>query len=166
MFYSLDSCSRAIYKVSCVRNFVHEMNESLGKLISCLYRYSQMYLQNQLEQYNIGSGQFSFLRALFHRDGIHQEDLVQSLNIDKATCTRAIKKLVKEGYVIKQRDVNDRRAYKIFLTEKARTIESVLDEISLKWKAILLSGFTKEEQKVVMTLLKKMVDNASLERVL
>lgn len=147
-----------------MRNFMHEMNESVGKLLSCLHRYSQMYLQNKLEEYNIGSGQFSFLRALFHEDGVHQEDLAQSLKIDKATCTRAIKKLVKEGYVIKQRDVTDRRAFKIFLTEKAKTIEPVLDEISLKWKALLLSGFTKEEQKFVMTMLKKMVDNASLER--
>ncbi|KYK36083.1 MAG: hypothetical protein AYK19_09700 [Theionarchaea archaeon DG-70-1] len=135
--------------------------ESLGKLISCLYRYSQMNLGNKLEQYNIGSGQFSFLMSLFREDGVHQEYLVKSIKVDKATCTRAVKKLVKEGYVTRQKDSKDKRAYKIFLTEKAKPTEPVLKKISSEWKALLLSGFTEEEKELVMDFLKRMVHNAS-----
>jgi DNA-binding MarR family transcriptional regulator len=138
-----------------------EKEESLGKLISCLYRYSQMYLGNELEQYHIGSGQFSFLKTLLHEDGIHQEDVAHLLKIDKATCTRAVKKLMKEGYTTRQKDAEDKRAYNLFLTEKAHSIECELETISSKWKALLLSGFEEDEKVLVMRFLTKMVKNAS-----
>jgi DNA-binding MarR family transcriptional regulator len=143
-----------------------ETQESLGRLISCLYRYTHMYLSHELEQYNIGSGQFSFLMALYREDGVHQEDLAQSIKIDKATCTRAVKKLVKEGYITRKRDPEDKRAYRIFLTEKGKTMEPVLKHISETWKTILLTGFTEEEKGLVMDFLKRIVQNASHKRLL
>lgn len=138
-----------------------EKEESLGKLISCIYRYSQIYIGKELEQYNIGSGQFSFLKRLYHADKIHQEDLAQFLKVDKATGARAIQKLAEEGYVIKERDPADRRAYRIFLTEKGERLEPIIKKISSEWTTILLSGFTEDEKKFVIQSLKKMVRNAS-----
>jgi DNA-binding MarR family transcriptional regulator len=138
-----------------------ETQESLGRLISCLYRYTHMYLSHELEQHNIGSGQFSFLMALCREDGVHQEDLAQSIKIDKATCTRAVKKLVKEGYITRKRDSEDKRAYRIFLTEKGKKMEPVLKYISETWKAILLTGFTEEEKELTIDFLKRIVQNAS-----
>ena len=143
-----------------------ETQESLGRLISCLYRYTHMYLSHELEQYNIGSGQFSFLMALYREDGVHQEDLAQSIKIDKATCTRAVKKLAKEGYITRKRDPEDKRAYRIFLTEKGKTMEPVLKHISETWKEILLTGFAGEEKGLVIDFLKRIVQNASHKRLL
>ena len=92
----------------------------IGKLISFLYRYSQMYLDKELAPYHIGSGQFYILMPLYKNDGMNQESLSQSISIDKAAITRAIQKLMKEGYVIRQRNEEDRRSYHIFLTEKGK----------------------------------------------
>lgn len=138
-----------------------EARESLGKLISCIYRYNQIYIGKELEQYSIGSGQFSFLMRLYHKDRIHQEDLAQFLKVDKATSARAIQKLAEKGYVIKERDSSDRRAYKIFLTKKGKNLEQIVKKISAEWGKILLSGFTKDEKKFLIESLKKMVHNAS-----
>lgn len=46
---------------------------------------------------------------------IKQEELSSYLSIDGANTTRAIKKLEKEGYVIRKQDEKDRRVKRIYL---------------------------------------------------
>jgi DNA-binding MarR family transcriptional regulator len=138
--------------------------QSIGKLISCLYRNSQVYLGKELEQYHIGSGQFSFLMALYHEEGITQECLAYYLKVDKATSARAVKKLVRAGLVKRKKDLQDKRKLKVFLTKKGKRMEPEIKEISSEWTAILFSGFTKDEKKEIASLLEKMAENASAVR--
>ncbi|MBU7018523.1 MAG: MarR family transcriptional regulator [Theionarchaea archaeon] len=137
--------------------------KSLGRFISCIYRYTQMYIGKELEKYRIGSGQFSFLMTLYRRDGITQEDLANLLHVDKATSARAVKNLEKEGYIARKEDAEDKRKYRVFVTEKGREIESMMKSISSEWTARLLSGFTEDEKESVTIFLEKMVKNISEE---
>ena len=82
----------------------------------------------ELEVYRIGSGQYDFLMVLYHKDGISQENLARMLKVSKATSTRAIQNLEKEGYVYRQRDKDDLRAYKVYLTEKGKEMRGVIFE--------------------------------------
>jgi len=77
--------------------------DSIGRWISMLYRYSQIYVGNKLQPYGIGKGQFMFLIKLFERDGLNQDELVDGLNIDKGTTARALRKLEQEGYIKRQK---------------------------------------------------------------
>lgn len=133
----------------------------IGKFVSFLYRYSQMYLDKELKPYHIGSGQFYLLMPLFQKDGVNQESLVQSINLDKANVTRAVQKLVKEGYVFQQRDNEDRRSYRIFLTEKGRAIEPGLKKIALEWENILLSSFDSDKKQTIVNSFEDMIKNVS-----
>jgi len=135
--------------------------ESVGRLTSCIYRYSLIHIGNELKPYNIGSGQFNFLMALYYKDGINQETLAQSLKLDKATTARAITKLIKEGYVTRQKDDLDLRAYKIFLTKKAKKMGPIIKKILSRWTKTLLSGFTEDERKLFLDFLKRTVQNAT-----
>ncbi|MEX2737821.1 MAG: MarR family winged helix-turn-helix transcriptional regulator [Candidatus Wukongarchaeota archaeon] len=135
--------------------------ESVGRLASCIYRYGLIHIGNELKPYNIGSGQFNFLMALYHKDGINQETLAQSLKLDKATTARAITKLIKEGYVTRQKDDLDLRAYKIFLTKKAKKMGPIIKKILSRWTKTLLSGFTEDERKLFLDFLKRTVQNAT-----
>ncbi|MDD1730001.1 MAG: MarR family transcriptional regulator [Methanospirillum sp.] len=136
-------------------------NEFLGKIISFLYRYGKIYLDTELESYHIGSGQFYLLMPLFAQDGINQESLAQIIKVDKATVTRAIQKLVDEGYVFRQRDEEDRRAYRVFLTAKARVIEPEIRKIALGWEEILLSGLDADQKELIAHTFGDMIENVS-----
>ncbi|WP_319580245.1 MarR family transcriptional regulator [uncultured Methanospirillum sp.] len=133
----------------------------IGKLISFLYRYSQMYLDNELASYHIGSGQFYILMPLYIYDGINQESLSQSISINKAAVTRAIQKLINEGYVFRQRSGEDKRSYHIYLTEKGRLIEPHIKQIALKWEDILLSEFESDHRNLIVNSLEDMIENVS-----
>jgi len=135
-------------------------NSSIGRYISILYRYFQMYLDRELKPYNIGSGQFPILKVLHHHDGISQEKIRNYLRTDKGTIAKSIKRLVTEGYIIRKIDQADKRAYKIYLTEKAYKIKPDIQKILKKWTDILSDGFTEEERTAVLKLLSKMTQNA------
>lgn len=133
--------------------------EALGKYISILYRQGNAFLTKKYSKYNIGSGQYMFLIQLYGKDGLSQEELSSRLNIDKGTTARAIKKLEDEGYIIREIDEDDKRAYKIFLTEKAKEIREGFFKILGEWNNILTSGLTAEEVEIVLKLMKKVANN-------
>jgi DNA-binding MarR family transcriptional regulator len=136
-------------------------NEFVGKAISYLYRYGQIYIGTKIEPYGIGSGQFPFLMKLYHEDGINQESLSDYLKIDKGTTTRAIQKLVDEGYVFRQRDEKDKRSYRVFLTEKGKKLEPDMRKIVSEWVDILFFGFDDNQRRETKNSLEIMFENVS-----
>ncbi|WP_440948230.1 MarR family winged helix-turn-helix transcriptional regulator [Methanosarcina sp. T3] len=123
--------------------------------IAHIYRSHLAYMAKELEAYRIGSGQFDFLMVLYRRDGISQETLARILKVSKATSTRAIQSLEKEGYVYRQRDRDDLRAYKVYLTEKGKEIREVVLEKLISFVDTLLSDFTPEEKEIFRQLVQK-----------
>lgn len=134
--------------------------ESIGRLIACLYHQARGYFEKEFAPYNLGSGTFPVLKALLHHDGINQQELSAKLHVDKATTTRSITKLVKLGYVRRERDSEDLRAYRLFVTQKARDIAPEIWRVLQSWTAILAEGMTEEERETALSLLHHMRNNA------
>lgn len=139
---------------------MRDNEHSIGRWISILYRYGQGHIGKKLEKYNIGSGQYIFLLALYRKDGISQEEISAHLKIDKATTAKAIKRLEEEGYILRETDIDDKRAYKVYLTEKALDIKPFVQAVIADWNNILASGLSEDEKENVLRLLKKMAENA------
>ncbi len=123
--------------------------------IAHIYRSQLAYMAKELEAYRVGSGQFEFLLILYHKDGISQETLAKILKVSKATSARAIQNLENEGYVYRQRDENDLRAYRIYLTEKGTEMRNIIFRKLNSFTDILFSDFTLEEKKIFKLLIHK-----------
>lgn len=132
----------------------------IGRWISFLYRYNQVFMDKQLSSYDIGGGQFIYLLILYMQDGITPEKLSSVLNIDKGTTTVAVKKLLEEGYIRREPVPKDKRSYKIYLTEKAEYIQDEFKRILSLWTELLTENFTETEKHAASTYLKRMHDNA------
>ncbi len=135
-------------------------NESVGRLIACLYRHARSFLEKEMSEFKLGSGTYVFLLPLFKHDAMNQNELSKKLHIDKANTTRAIRKLIDLGYIKRERDENDNRAYKLFITPKAKQIKPEIHRILRTWTQIISSGLTIEEKKIGLELLEKMTSNA------
>ncbi len=134
--------------------------ESIGKYISVLHRYSMMEIGKELEPLGIGVGQFHFLMCLSHHDGVSQESISSHLRYDKATVTRGIKKLEENGYVRREKDEEDGRVQRVYMTDEGREIVGEVKKALTKNSDILLEGFSPEERKTLFELMAKMFDNA------
>jgi DNA-binding MarR family transcriptional regulator len=137
-----------------------KQHESLGRLIACLYRQGRTYFERELAPLGLGSGALPVLIRLLHHDGMNQQELSEQLHVDKATTTRVITKLIKRGYVRREKDPADNRAYRLFVTPKARDIEPEIRKVLHSWTAILAEGMMPEEKESALALLKRMRDNA------
>jgi Transcriptional regulators len=133
--------------------------EHLGKHISLLYRQSQIYFNAELKKYRLGSGQYIFLLSLLKNEGINQEQLADIVKIDKTTTARAVAKLEREGYLTRETSLEDKRAYILHSTEKARSIQKVLGEILDRWNDSMLADFTAEDKNTLRRLLDRAIGN-------
>lgn len=133
---------------------------SIGRRISLLHRYGNVYINEQLKPYDIGAGQYQFLAMLYQNEGLSQDEIACLLKIDKGTTARAIAKLEKEGYVERKVFSVDKRIKKLYLTDKAYVFESKLFSILLGWTNVLTKDLSLEEQEFALKLLNKMALNA------
>ncbi|MDQ7095050.1 MarR family transcriptional regulator [Desulfosporosinus sp. PR] len=133
---------------------------SIRRYISTLYRYGNSHIAKRLEFLNIGSG-YSILLTLYRQGGISQEELSAILKIDKGTTAKATKKLEDEGYLSREIDVNDRRAYNVFLTAKGLEVIPKIQSAIKEWEKIITSGFSEKEIYLAAEILYKMAENAS-----
>ncbi len=130
--------------------------EILGP-IAHIYRSHLAYMTKELEAYRVGSGQFEFLLFLYHKDGVSQETLAKMLKVSKATSARAIQNLEKEGYVYRERDESDLRAYRVYLTDKGKEMRNIIFKKQASFMDLLFSDFSFEEKEIFRILIHKAV---------
>lgn len=133
--------------------------ESIGRYISHLHRVGANFLTKEYEKYDIGFGQYQFLIQLYLEDGMSHEGLTEKISVDKATTTRAIKKLEESGYVKLVLNEKDKRKYYIYLTEKAIEKRDEILEISMKWNEQLVGSLEQGELDQLFVLLRKIARN-------
>ncbi|MFE5322971.1 MarR family winged helix-turn-helix transcriptional regulator [Paenibacillus sp. NPDC056579] len=134
---------------------------TIPRWVSLLYRYGQMYIGDRLKHLDIGRGQHIFLNTLYREDGLSQEELSSYLKIDKGTTAKALKKLEEQGYVTRQVRDEDKRSYRIFLTEKALLIKDEVRAVLADWRTKVTEGLSEEEKQMALTVLEKMGTNAA-----
>ena len=135
----------------------------IGKYISQIYRKGNSFISKEISKFGIGSGQIMFLIELYKNDGISQEELSEILNIDKATTCRAIKKLEKEELLIKVKDENDKRAYKLYLTEKSKSIEDNIKNALNEWEKHISKELSQEEVNILINMKKKICKSKNIK---
>ncbi len=136
-----------------------DRHESVGKLISIIYRQIQIYLNKELVEYGLSSGQIQVFSVLLKNEEINQDTISKILYLDKANIARAVNKLVKLGYVKRRIDPNDRRAYILSLTQKGKKIRPAIRKILKELTNTLLKGFDESERSIPLIHLNKMYQN-------
>ena len=133
---------------------------TFNRFISIAARCAQTYFDRELSPMNIGAGQIRILRALDIKNGINQESIRRLFHLDKGTVAKTIKPLIREGYIRREKNPNDKRSYQIFLTDKGRSIMPTIKQSIRSWTEILTAGFTDEEKRSIHDFLFRMSENA------
>lgn len=137
-------------------------NKHIGKYISLLHRKGSIFINRELSNYGIGSGQFMFLLELYVQDGRNQEELSERLKIDKGTTARALKKLEEEGFITRLKDKSDKRSNKIYLTQKAKDVQENVFNILNEWNKKIRESLSEDEEEIIERLLIKVCNNINL----
>lgn len=121
------------------------------------------FIQNKLKENNLDDlipTHGNVLTALYESsEKLTMKDIANKIGKDKSTVTPLINKLIKLGYVEKEKCEIDKRITYINLTDKARDIEDRFNFISSQVKETAYSNFTEEEKQEFLRLLKKLSTN-------
>ena len=127
-------------------------NKHIGKYISQLYRKGSVFINKEVSEYGIGSGQFMFLLELYINDGKNQEEIAETLKIDKGTTARALKKLEEQGFVTRIKEEND----------KAKDVRDGVLDVLNDWNKEITKSLTEEEEEMLKSLLEKVCKNINV----
>lgn len=132
---------------------------SFIKLNSKIFRNTQIYLDKVLKKYELSSGSCHYLFILEKNEGISQNKMSKEIGNDKAMSARTITKLMELGYVYKEQDERNSRAYKLYLTEKAKEIIPDIHEEIQSLMSLMTAELTEEEMLITMRSLKKIFES-------
>ena len=135
-------------------------NDSLLRHISIIHRNYTKYMDYELEKNNIGYGQQFFLLCIYESDGITMYDLAKIGKFDKGTVTKAVQKLIEEGYVVYETDIHDRRVKHLHITQKAVPVVEIIYRLKEKWNNLITAGLSKEDLIKFKTLLRETAEKS------
>lgn len=139
-----------------------ENENNIGYLIkynSQIFRRLQIHLDKILEKYQLSSGTYPYVLNLYENEGVTQSRLASNIGHDKAMSARSITKLIELGFIEKKADINDCRAYSVYLTAKGKELAPKIKSDIHALSYNITAGITNKEQEITMKSLCKILDN-------
>ena len=138
---------------------VSEFADRVGEIMPVIAR---EFLRHQTEEFyrmKITPPQLIILELLHKLDESGMTDLARILNVTTAAMTGIIARLVRNGYVVRASDPNDRRIVRVRLTSKgAKTAKNML-EYRKKMIAKIFGVISKNERDEYLKILEHIMDH-------
>lgn len=115
-----------------------------------------------LDKYDLTYTQYLTLLVLWQEDHLHLNELSEKLYLDSGTMTPMINRLEKKGLIIKTKSEVDKRSVFINVSEKGRSLNKKLKNLS---ELILAeSGFSNEDSQPVLDILNSILKQVNERR--
>lgn len=104
-------------------------------------------------------GQIPILVWLLEEEGLTQKDLVERASIEQPTVAEHLDRMERDGLVRRERDPEDGRRYRIYLTQKARKMSGdLLAELELGGR-IFTRGIKQSDMRVFDKVIRQIISN-------
>ena len=131
-----------------------------GPLISIINRARVIFLNEKLKPFNLSAAQYPIFIYLLNHPDIIQESMARFFHLDKGAIARTLKKMEDSGYISRIVDPDNRRAFRISLTEKAYKIAPDISAIEEQWEVRITRGLSPDEQARYLSFLHNAADNS------
>ncbi|MBO8159090.1 MarR family transcriptional regulator [Thermosyntropha sp.] len=105
------------------------------------------HLTEKLESYGISIPQSFILSCLLQENGLTLKEIGNRTLIDSSSMTVLVDKLEKEELVERQLDSQDRRAIRVFITDKGRDIAEKIVKLADEFNSHLFEILGEDNQK-------------------
>ncbi len=124
--------------------------------------YIKLHVQKMLKEsgnFDITAEQYGILYMLTKEDGLYQRQFSKMLMKDRPNITRMLDILENKKLLYRESDPNDRRIFKVFITDEGRELINQIAPVKEKILKEVMKPLSKEETKVLMGLLAKVREN-------
>jgi DNA-binding MarR family transcriptional regulator len=125
-----------------------------------IIRSARQMINEELKPLALSSAEGNILLHLLTRaGGLPQEEIVEQLDISKPAVSRALKSLEDKGFIKREKDLYDRRASLVLLTERAREIGPEIVDVYNRVYSIGAQGVSEAEINDFINLFSRVSKN-------
>ncbi len=137
------------------------MTDSFGFLLSDTARLLRKRFDERARQHGATRAQWKALLGISRNEGINQGTLADLLEVEPITLCRLVDRMEESGLVERRRDPKDRRAWQLFLTDKAGPVLEELHATADELMGQALHGISEGQIEMMTGLLDQLRDNLS-----
>ena len=132
-----------------------EMNvkDTVGYMLAQVCKLHRQRADELLTEIGLHVGQEMILVMLEDNEGITQTELAERMMIQPPTLTNSLKRLEREGFVMRRPDPDDQRVSRVHTTRKGRDLMATVNEAWTKLEEESFKGFSLEERVLLRRLL-------------
>lgn len=140
----------------------HDFSDNIGIAISYLNQTRRHMLAKRLRGYEVAGPATMILLSIRRYPGVSQDFHASKLGFDKATVARSAEKMESLGYITREVSPEDRRQYRLLLTDGGTVICKKIQEALEEWSAMLTAQLSAEETREALRLMTIMADGVEL----
>ena len=133
-----------------------DVSKSVGFLLAKAYQRACAIYKEKFGNYELTPQQFGLLRFLWEEDGITQVELSSRSQVDRTTIGGLIDRLEQSGLLKRLPHPEDRRAYRISLTDAGKRLEKELSPLAEELHKAILEPLSSAEVQTLLTILQKL----------
>lgn len=114
-----------------------------------------------VERSGLTRAQWTLIAAVARNPGATQRTIAEALEVREITAGRLVDRLCDEGYLRRDENPTDRRAYCLYLTPAAQPVLDKLDELAKVHEAAIFAGFDPADVEKLDALLDIIARNLS-----
>lgn len=137
------------------------MEENAGSLVSDVARLMRRAFDERARDLGMTRPQWQVLSLLRRHEGINQGGLADLLEVEPITLCRMVDRLQEADLVERRRDPADRRAWRLFLSDRAVALLEQLRPLAAEMLDAALEGLTEEERENLVSALDRIRQNLS-----
>lgn len=138
------------------------METRTGFLITQIKQVQGRIFQRLLDSCGVDAfngAQGHILYVLWQGDGVPIAALVRGTGLAKNTLTAMLARMEAQGLITRETSPQDRRQVLVFLTPKARSLQTQYDQVSQEMNRLFYKGLTQEDALLLDGLLDKILHN-------
>ncbi len=140
---------------SCGMSF--SKSESAGYLANHMARLFASGLQRKIVPLGLAPAQFMVLLELWALDGQTQSMLTGALDVEQATMANTLRRMERDGLIVRRPSRDDKRARLVCLTDKARGLQDQAVRAAQEQNRVALAGLSEAEQTDLIHMMQRVI---------
>ncbi|MDE2306680.1 MAG: MarR family transcriptional regulator [Xanthomonadaceae bacterium] len=132
---------------------------SFGYLLNDVTLLFRKHFDRRAVKFGLTRAQWRATKMLYHREGLRQTELAESLEMEPIAVGRVIDRLQAAGFVERRADPKDRRAWRLHTTEQARGVVSDMEVIARELRRDATRGIGHDELQRALAVINRIKDN-------
>lgn len=135
------------------------MDQTIGSLLADVSRLMRRSFDARARTIGVTRAQWQVLTMLHRHEGVHQGGLAELLDVESITLCRMVDRLQEADLVERRADPADRRAWRLFLTDRAHRLLDELRPLAQDLFAEAMHGLDDKDRHQLQTTLEQIRTN-------